>query len=345
MVLVAGAGPAWADPARPSNFVSEVVRVDPAGLPAEFRVVGGDSFLEVTVEPGHTAEIPGYQEEPYIRVEADGTVLVNDRSPTRWVNDDRYGLVTPPSDAAADAPPEWVEVATGGRYAWHDHRIHWMTPDQPPPVVQGEPVEVMEWTVPVVVDGEPAQVMGTLRWLPAVSPLPALGLGLLAAVPVLFVWRARPFLAGVIAVGAAGVAALVVAFSLLSVSPPGAGGEFLIWAPPALAVGGAVAAPLLRRRRPEIAELPVIGWCRSADRVGSAPAFDIVDAVVALGFAPGCRADPVGDDCRARRRRSRCFHIGTSADGPSRRALIASGAFCGPELSLWRARTLGSSTA
>ncbi len=185
-------------------------------------------------------------------------MLVNDRSPTRWVNDDRYGLVTPPSDAAADAPPEWVEVATGGRYAWHDHRIHWMTPDQPPPVVQGEPVEVMEWTVPVVVDGEPAEVMGTLRWLPAVSPLPALGLGLLTAVPVLFVWRASPFLAGVIAVGAAGVAALVVAFSLLSASPPGAGGEFLIWAPPALAVGGAVAAPLLRRRRPEIAELPVI---------------------------------------------------------------------------------------
>ena len=73
----------------------------------------------------------------------------------------------------------------GGHYAWHDHRIHWMTPDQPPPVVQGEPVEVMTWTVPVVVDGEPADVMGTLQWFPAVSPLPALGVGLVAAVPVL----------------------------------------------------------------------------------------------------------------------------------------------------------------
>jgi hypothetical protein len=259
MLLVVGADPAWADPARPSNFKSEVTGVEPAGLPTAFRVLGGDSFLEVTVEPGHTAEIPGYQEEPYIRVEADGTVLVNDRSPSRWVNDDRYGLATPPADATADAPPEWVEVARGGRYAWHDHRIHWMTPDQPPPVVQGEPVEVMTWTVPVVVDGEPADVMGTLRWFPAVSPLPALGVGLVAAVPVLFVWRKRPFLAAIIAVGAAGVAALVVAFSLLGASPPGAGGEFLIWAPPALAVAGAAAALLLRRSRPEIAELPVVG--------------------------------------------------------------------------------------
>ena len=259
LLLVVEAGPVRADPARPSNFVSEVVQVDPAGLPAEFRVVGGDSFLEVTAEPGHTVEIPGYQEEPYIRVETDGTVLVNDRSPTRWVNDDRYGLVTPPADAAADAPPDWVEVATGGRYAWHDHRIHWMTPDQPPPVVQGEPVEVMDWTIPVVVDGQAAEVMGTLRWLPPVSPLPAIGVGLLAAVPVLLVWRARPFLAGVIAVGAGGIAALTIAFSSLSVSPPGAGGEFLIWGPPALAVMGAVAALLLWRRRPEIAELPVVG--------------------------------------------------------------------------------------
>ncbi len=259
VVLVVGAGPAWADPARPSNFRSEVTGVDPAGLPAAFRVVGGDSFLEVSVEPGHTVEIPGYQDEPYIRVEADGTVLVNERSPTRWVNDDRYGLVTPPADAVADAPPEWVEVATGGRYAWHDHRIHWMTPDQPPPVVQGVPVEVMDWTIPVVVDGEPAEVMGTLQWFPAVTPLPALAIGLVAAVPVLLVWRASPFLAGVIAVGVSGVAALVVAFSLLAVSPPGAGGEFLIWAPPALAVGGVVAALLFRRRRLEIAELSVVG--------------------------------------------------------------------------------------
>ena len=59
-------------------------------------------------------------------------MLVNERSPSRWVNDDRYGLATPPADATADAPPEWVEVANGGRYAWHDHRIHWMTPTSRP---------------------------------------------------------------------------------------------------------------------------------------------------------------------------------------------------------------------
>ena len=52
VLLVVGAGAAWADPARPSNRSSH--GVEPAGLPP-FRVLGGDSFLEVTVEPGHTA--------------------------------------------------------------------------------------------------------------------------------------------------------------------------------------------------------------------------------------------------------------------------------------------------
>ena len=66
------------------------------------------------------------------------------------------------------------------------------------------------------------------------------------------------FLAVIVAVGVAGVAALVVAFSLLEGVAARCRGEFLIWAPPALAVAGA-AARCCSAQPPEIAELSVVG--------------------------------------------------------------------------------------
>lgn len=246
-------GPVRADPARPSNYVSEVTAVTPE-VPAEFEVVGGDSFLQVTGIPGHIVEIPGYQAEPYIRIEADGTVLINERSPSHWINDDRYARVSPPPDADFAASPGWVSVGSGGRYAWHDHRIHWMTPESPPPVVGDVEVEVLAWSVPVMVDGTSAEVAGSLRWLPPTNPVPPLAVGLLAAAPLAALARRRPAIAaaGLLTVG--GAAALVVGLTQLAASPPGAGGEVLMWAPPALALAGGIVS-LARRGRGQLADM------------------------------------------------------------------------------------------
>ena len=41
--------------------------------------------------------------------------------------------------AGPDAEPEWEQIADGGTYAWHDHRVHWMD-DSSPSVDRGEPV-------------------------------------------------------------------------------------------------------------------------------------------------------------------------------------------------------------
>ncbi|MBX3287506.1 MAG: hypothetical protein KF703_19315, partial [Actinobacteria bacterium] len=140
VLVLAGADPAAADPARPTDYRSRVLAVEP-GLPAgvTLRVVGGDGFLLLEVAPGHTATVPDYEQDrdqavgTYLRFRADGVVERNDASLAAQVNDARYGS-DPGSAWRPGAAPRWRQVASGGRYAWHDHRIHWML-DRPPTAV------------------------------------------------------------------------------------------------------------------------------------------------------------------------------------------------------------------
>lgn len=176
-----GAGPVAADPAGPTDFQSEVVAVEPEVADLHLRVIGGDSFLELRAPAGTDVVVIGYYEEPYLRFDADGTVHENRRSPTTYLNEDRYADATPPSDAAAEAEPEWRLVATDGRYAWHDHRIHWMLPDPPPGLSAGD--QVVDGTVPLEVDGEPVAVNVVSTWQEAPSVVPSvLGAVVAAAV-------------------------------------------------------------------------------------------------------------------------------------------------------------------
>ena len=62
-------------------------------------------------------------------------------------------------------------VATGGRYAWHDHRTHWMNPVHPIGRQPGD--EVLDGTVPLIVDGGATDVRVSVRWMPGPSPWPA----------------------------------------------------------------------------------------------------------------------------------------------------------------------------
>jgi hypothetical protein len=177
--LVVAAAPAGADPAEPGEYRSQVTAMDPEVDGVSLRVAGGDSFLELQVDPGIEVEVPGYQGEPYLRVLADGTVEENELSPSAFQNRDRYGTEIP-AQADAEAEPRWVEVAGGGEYAWHDHRIHWMSPDAPPRVQGGEG-RVQDWEVPLVVDGEDVVVTGTLDKVAGATPLPWLALAVAVA--------------------------------------------------------------------------------------------------------------------------------------------------------------------
>jgi hypothetical protein len=173
-LLLAGAAPALADPATPTNYRSEVTRVEGAGV-SRVEIIGGDAFVRLTAAPGVTVELLGYEGEEYIRFESDGVVRVNRRSPATYLNDDRYARVTLPFDADASAPPEWETVSVTGTYSWHDHRTHWMSPKPPAVVIETDGAEttpIFEWTLPFRSDHEPGRIVGVLSWTPSMSPAP-----------------------------------------------------------------------------------------------------------------------------------------------------------------------------
>ncbi|MCU1370068.1 MAG: hypothetical protein JWO77_1262 [Ilumatobacteraceae bacterium] len=173
VVIGLAATPAAADPPRPTDFRSTVTEVRPA-LPAgaEVRVVGGDALLELTIPAGHTAVVADYPTSggdpasavPYLRFDADGTVRRNASAVATAANGSRYGTTRRAPDPGAG--PRWETVATDGSYAWHDHRIHWMSPTRPRAVDDDGQVDLGgpdgTWTVPITVDGTPTTVTGTL---------------------------------------------------------------------------------------------------------------------------------------------------------------------------------------
>jgi uncharacterized membrane protein (UPF0136 family) len=249
--LVITATPASADAAGPSDFRSEVTGIVPEadGVTAEIR--GGDSFLEVTVDEGRTVIVEGYQGEPYLRFQPDGTVERNRLSTATYLNDDREGKVSIPASVTAagpDAEPEWEQIADGGTYAWHDHRVHWMD-DSSPSIGRGEtvPGAYDPWKVPIVVDGAPAEVQGILVYEETVSPLPYLGLAVIVAGLLGFYGRKAGLrlAAGLMAVTS--LAAIWVGWADYA-STPG-GGNPLHWALAAVAFVTAVGAAVFANRR------------------------------------------------------------------------------------------------
>ena len=127
-VLVIGVAPAAADAARPTNYRSTVTGVTPAEPDVDADVTGGDSFLRMRVAPGHVVVVLGYEDEPYLRIDTDGSVDENLRSPASWLNRKRFGSTSPlPDDVDATAAPNWRRIGNDGVALWHDHRVHWMS--------------------------------------------------------------------------------------------------------------------------------------------------------------------------------------------------------------------------
>ena len=183
IMIVAPVSPAAADPAEPTDYRSVVDVVEPAIAGVTIDVVGGDSFLRVRAEAGHEVVVIGYWDEPYARITADGTVEINQSSPSVLQNERRYGVAT---EEAIDTtqPPRWEATGSGGELVWHDHRSHWMAPTKP---TVGSDGLVQRWELPLVVDGNAVVVRGSLYVHASPTPLwwfvllPALAAAVLAA--------------------------------------------------------------------------------------------------------------------------------------------------------------------
>ena len=261
--LVVVADPASADPPAPTDYRSEVDALDPSvdGLTA--RIIGGDSFLELTVADGLDVVVVGYQGEPYLRFAPDGTVYENQLSPSKPLNDDRFGEGDL-TGTDAEAEPEWQELASGGVHQWHDHRTHWMQPERPFGKEPGD--RILEGVVPIEVDGRAVDIQVSSTWLPGPSPVAAIVgaiLGVLVIVAVLGSQRPVTVWAPVLAAVAA--SALVVGVWQFTSVPASTGPPRSTWLLPALALAFAFVATVLRQRAATataaVAGVELLMWC------------------------------------------------------------------------------------
>jgi hypothetical protein len=208
---LAVAGPAAAHVgggAAGSNFDARVLAVSPDVPGLTVHVLQFGDELELVNETDTEVIVPGYDDEPYLRIGPDG-VWRNANSPATYINLDRYARVDLPENAERGAEPDWVRISTQPHYVWHDHRTHWMSEEQLPPAVAADPGSahtVFEWAVPLVHGGAPVEVTGVLTWSPPPSswlvwPLYA-ALALLALAAGLVARSPRP-LGALLLVGAA----------------------------------------------------------------------------------------------------------------------------------------------
>jgi hypothetical protein len=279
LALLLPAAPAAADPARPTHYRATITGiVDADGQPLraveqgalDVEVLGGDAFLVVRAAPGVAVLVPGYEDEPYLRFTGYGTVEVNVRSPARWLNDARYGArdVQVPPQADAAAPPEWEVVAQDGIYAWHDHRIHVMTPALPAQVDPdvGTVQRVWDTVVPLEVDGEAAEVRLDLDWVPGPSPLVAWLPVLVLAIALAALLLLRPAASSVV-LGLVALATLAIGGVTWLTAPPGGDVEPALVVLPVLALGLLAIGAAVGRRQHTVgrwlstgAALPLAVW-------------------------------------------------------------------------------------
>lgn len=281
--LMAGlAGPAAADPAGPTNYRTVITGMDPVVEGVAVKILGGDTYLFLD-GGGHEVLLPGYDpQEQYLRWLPDGTVEVNTNSRTYHQNQSRYLGVVPSSGVGAEVLPEWEVVSTDGRFAWHDHRVHFMTENSLPPAIDpslDEPQLAYVWPDPVVlfIDGDRVEVQGELQWFPDHSPALPIIAALMTIVAVLGLGRVQTTTAVRIATGGGVVLAGIVGIQENIGLEPGVQGVILSLILPVVAGIVALAAFAARDRGDAalalaaLAGVPLIVWSVTHAAVLTAP--------------------------------------------------------------------------
>ena len=195
VVLLASPASAHGGGSDATNFRVDVLEPGYPGL--SWRTYGGDALIELTNRTGSELTLSGYEDEPYLQFRPGVGVFENTRSPAAYLNQDRYAGTIPPATADPSALPQWRQVASGDRYAWHDHRVHWMSPARPA-MVDAAPDQqhvVLAWELPIALgDGTDATARGELRWVPGVAWWPPVLIlsSLGVAVALVAAWRTRP---------------------------------------------------------------------------------------------------------------------------------------------------------
>ena len=236
-------GLAHADPPEPSDYESVIVAISPPTDAVQPRLIGDGSVIELTVTPGTDVAVSGYQSEPYLHFQPDGTVAENLRAPTTYLNRSRNGEPIP-AEASLTGQPQWAVVATDGSYVWHDHRTHWMGGSPPPDAARGD--EVQNGVVRLLVDGAPLEISISTRWVDAPSPMPLLIGAMVGGVLLLVAAVFRRSLLWVLL--AAAIAAFVVGWWQYRTIPAEVEPPVVWWLLPTVAVVSTTLALIIRNR-------------------------------------------------------------------------------------------------
>ena len=149
------------------GYRSHVIAVTPRIPGVQARVLYGDDQVLLTNRSGKTILVRGYSGEPYLLFKKN-EVYVNNNSPTVYLNADRYGTTPVPKYATATAKPDWHRLISGDVWAWHDHRIHWMSPTAPKPILDAPRSKhhLYDWKVTATANGKPFFITGSLDYVP-----------------------------------------------------------------------------------------------------------------------------------------------------------------------------------
>jgi hypothetical protein len=207
-----------------TNLQTNLRSVTPTVSGLEVKVVESGSRLEVTNKTGKEVIVLGYKDEPYLRIGPDG-VFQNRLSPATYINKSREGQE--PTEAARNAKvgdTDWEKISSEPLARWHDHRIHWMSPNDPPEA-RAEPgkrhVINAEWVVPMKTGAETVSIKGDLIWEPGPSALPWYLLIVVLLAAVVLVGRSAGWAAGLAAV--TGVLVVIDALHVLGLGLANAG--------------------------------------------------------------------------------------------------------------------------
>jgi hypothetical protein len=155
-----------------SNYRTVIDSLTPKPTTFRLKVIEEGSRLQVTWLSGDPVIVPGYQDEPYLKIGSDG-VYENARSAATYVNKDRMGTTELPESVDEDAAPQWRRTSSGQVARFHDHRAHWMLPDPPEKVRTSPDAEqlIQEFLIELRQGDAATKVVGRVLWVPGPSPL------------------------------------------------------------------------------------------------------------------------------------------------------------------------------
>jgi hypothetical protein len=169
-VTAAAAAHTGPGPALP-GFKATIKGLRPGVAGVKARILGAEDRLWLLNRSNRVVTIVGYEGEPYLRFALDG-VYENRNSPAAYLNVDRFARAVVPPTAHAGAKPRWRKLAKSRAWAWHDHRIQWMSTFPPAQVVEdrANPHHIFDWSVPALVGTRRIAILGSLDYEPPPSP-------------------------------------------------------------------------------------------------------------------------------------------------------------------------------